>query len=137
MTVSLNPYLHLDGGARDALAFYAGIFGGTPDMLTYAAMGMEGEHGEWLMHGYLGTPDGMQLMVSDQLPGEEVAVGDGPRIALSGDEPERLHGWFAALSEGGEVHVPLERQMWGDVFGQVRDRFGTVWLVNIADASAE
>jgi len=31
------------------------------------------------------------------------------------------------------VHVPLERQMWGDVFGQVRDRFGTVWLVNIAD----
>jgi PhnB protein len=30
------------------------------------------------------------------------------------------------------VDVPLEKQMWGDEFGQVKDRFGVNWLVNIA-----
>jgi PhnB protein len=30
------------------------------------------------------------------------------------------------------VTVALERQMWGDLFGQCVDRFGIGWLVNIA-----
>ena len=30
------------------------------------------------------------------------------------------------------LHVPLEKQVWGDVFGQCADRFGMTWLVNIA-----
>lgn len=75
--------------------------------MTYGDAGEEGEHAGLVMHGFLRTPDGMQLMVSDRLPGE------------------------TALSDGGEVHVPLEQQMWGDVFGQCRDRFGVVWLINI------
>ena len=36
--------------------------------------------------------------------------------------------------EGGSVDVPLEKQMWGDVFGQLTDRFGVGWLVDIAQA---
>ena len=26
--------------------------------------------------------------------------------------------------------MPLERQMWGDDYGQFRDKFGVVWHVN-------
>ena len=33
--------------------------------------------------------------------------------------------------------MPLERQMWGDVFGQFTDRFGTQWMLNITGASSE
>ena len=32
----------------------------------------------------------------------------------------------------GTVVFPLERQMWGDEFGQCKDRFGVAWLVNIS-----
>ncbi len=28
--------------------------------------------------------------------------------------------------------MPLEKQMWGDEFGQLTDRFGIGWLVNIS-----
>ena len=28
--------------------------------------------------------------------------------------------------------MPLEKQMWGDIFGMVTDRFGISWMVNIA-----
>jgi PhnB protein len=27
--------------------------------------------------------------------------------------------------------VPLEKQMWGDVFGQLADKYGVTWMVNI------
>jgi PhnB protein len=30
------------------------------------------------------------------------------------------------------VDMPLEKQVWGDEFGQLTDRFGISWLVNIA-----
>ena len=32
--------------------------------------------------------------------------------------------------------MPLEKQMWGDVFGMVTDRFGVNWMVNIAQPQA-
>lgn len=32
--------------------------------------------------------------------------------------------------------VPLEKQMWGDVFGMCTDRFGITWLVDITGQSA-
>ena len=40
------------------------------------------------------------------------------------------------LSSGGTVSVPLEKQMWGDVFGMCTDRFGIIWLVNISEQEA-
>lgn len=36
------------------------------------------------------------------------------------------------LAEGGEVVMELQRQIWGDVYGSLTDRFGTGWQVNIS-----
>ena len=43
-----------------------------------------------------------------------------------------LRGYWEKLNDGGTVAMPLEKQMWGDVFGMCQDRFGIDWLVNIA-----
>ena len=43
-----------------------------------------------------------------------------------------LEEMFTKLSEGGTVTMPLEKQMWGDTFGMVLDRFGISWMVNVA-----
>ncbi len=131
MTHQLNPYVHFDGQAAEALAFYGSVFGGEPDVMTFASMGMEGPGSEKVMHGYLGA-DGIELMASDLPPGETQSRGkDSITMSLSGDDDARLRSWFNALAEGGEVHTPLEKQMWGDEFGQCLDRFGITWLVNI------
>ena len=53
-------------------------------------------------------------------------------ISLSGDDEAELRGYFDKLSEGGTVTMPLEKQMWGDVFGMFTDPFGVGWMVNIA-----
>ncbi len=70
-------------------------------------------------------------MAGDLPPDTSIDEGLSVRLCLNGDGAEELRGWFAALAEGGEVHTPLEVQMWGDEFGQVADRFGMIWLVNI------
>jgi PhnB protein len=57
-------------------------------------------------------------------------------LSLSGDDASTLTRWFEGLAEGGAVDVPLEKQVWGDTFGQVTDRYGLRWLVNIGSVPA-
>ncbi|KQQ42076.1 MULTISPECIES: VOC family protein [unclassified Nocardioides] len=132
MPVLLNPYLHLHGTAREAMTSYQSLFGGELDVMTFAQMGEQGEHADLVMHAMLRGEHGVTLMAADVPPGMTVTPGDTVTLSLSGDDEPRLRGWFEALAEGGQVHVPLERQVWGDVFGQCADRFGVTWLVNIA-----
>lgn len=134
MPVLLNPYLTLTGTAREAMTLYQSVFGGELSVMTYGDMGAEGDLASLVMHSQLTSPDGVALMASDIGPGEVVDHGTTVRLSLSGDDEDRLRGWFEALAEGGEVHVPLEKQAWGDVFGQCVDRFGIIWLVNIGPA---
>jgi PhnB protein len=135
MSVRLNPYLHFESTGREALEFYRSVLGGELQIMTFGDMGAEGPvpPPEGVMHGYLETPDGFVLMASDGEPGRETGAPTGISVSLSGDDPGKLGGWFTALAEGGTVDVPFEKQMWGDLFGQVTDRFGVRWLVNAAD----
>jgi PhnB protein len=57
-------------------------------------------------------------------------------ISLSGDDADELRRCWERLSDGGAVQVPLEQQVWGDVFGMCTDRFGVSWMVNIAGDAA-
>lgn len=54
------------------------------------------------------------------------------REVFGGDLTVRTYGDFGQ----GSVAVPLEQQMWGDLFGQCTDRYGIAWMVNIASTGA-
>ena len=43
-----------------------------------------------------------------------------------------MRGYWDRLADGAAIVMELERQMWGDVYGECVDRFGISWLVNIA-----
>jgi len=136
----LNPYLTFAGNAREAMEFYRDVFGGELNLMTFGDMGAT-EHdgtpipGDGVMHAQLTTDHGFTLMASDPPPGQSGVTPNG-HISLSGDESELLRGYFDRLAEGGTVDVPLEKAPWGDEFGQVKDRFGVNWLVNIAGQQA-
>jgi len=134
---TLNPYLNFRGTAEEAMTFYQSVFGGELTKMTYAEMGGMGlpeEEQGWIMHSQLTTAAGQTLMGADVSSSHQEDFVQVAQIALSGaaaDEPT-LRGWFDQLADGGEVHVPLEKAPWGDWFGQCADRFGHIWLVNIA-----
>ena len=133
MATRLNPYVNFPGTARQAVQFYASVFGGTATIMTFGEAGAEGAPDpDQVMHAHLETPSGFTLMAADMPPGQTHEPGNSISISLSGDEDDERRGYWTKLSEGGTVAVPLDKQMWGDVFGMCTDRFGVSWLVNIA-----
>ena len=75
-------------------------------------------------------------MASDAPPGMPLDEGSTVSISLSGDDADQLRGYWEKRSEGASVSMPLEKQMWGDEFGMLTDRFGMQWMVNIAGDAA-
>ena len=137
MPARLNPYLNFNGDAREAITFYQGVLGGDVTISTFGEFGMEGEGSDGVMHAQLETPDGFTLMASDTGPGMgEVTPGSNFAVSLSGDEAA-LRDYFRGLAEGGTVDMPLEKQMWGDEFGMLTDKFGISWMVNVGTGSAQ
>ncbi|MFC5218418.1 VOC family protein [Streptomyces coerulescens] len=132
MASRLNPYITFAGDARQALEFYKEVFGGTLNLNTYAEFGQKDSPlADKIMHGMLEAPNGFTLMCADT-PTDDHKPGNNISVSLSGDDDAELRGYWEKLSAGASVSVPLEKQMWGDVFGMCTDRFGITWMVNIA-----
>lgn len=131
MSITLNPYLALDGTCREAMEHYHSILGGELSAMTFgeAQGGAEFPGSDKVMHASIVTDDGMVLFASDTMEGMPQTPGDTASVSISGDDP-RLPEFFTRLSEGGQVLVPMEKQMWGDTYGMFRDRFGVLWHIN-------
>ncbi len=135
---TLTPYINFRGQAREAMEFYQSVFGGKLDVSTFADFAMPGigeDEAALVMHSQLSTPGGMTLMCSDVPESMPLADGSNITVSLFGDEDAELRGYWAKLADGGTVAMPLEVAPWGDAFGQVTDRFGTSWLINITGQS--
>ncbi len=132
---TLNPYISFRGQAREAGEFYRSVFGGDLTVSTFADYQVPAgpDEADWIMHSQL-TSSGLTLMISDVPLSMAYTPGDNISVSLSGSaaEGDELRGYYDKLADGGTVTVPLEKAPWGDYFGQVVDRFGINWLVNIA-----
>ena len=132
MASQLNPYLTFGGNAREAMEFYQSIFGGELKVNTFGEFGNpDPAVKDLVMHANLDTPRGYRLMASDTAPGMTLIPGNNVTVSLSGDPGEGLEEVWDKLSDGGEVHVPFEKQMWGDIFGQCKDKYGIQWMVDV------
>ena len=135
MTAHLAPYLTVLGNAREAMEFYRDAVGGELRITTTGEMGVElpGHGPDTVMHADLTLPGGMRLYAADDCADTGTSA-QGVAVSLFGEaaDAQRLTGWFDRLGEGGTVQMPMAPQMWGDTFGSLVDRFGVVWMVNIA-----
>jgi PhnB protein len=132
--MQIASYLMFEGQCREAFTAYESILGGRIEaMMNYAEMppgnGPAPEQADLVMHACLKLGDQM-LMASDAPPGQS----EGPMRSVSVyvgvqaiPDAERI---FAALSEGGEVKMPLAETFWAPRFGMLRDRFGTSWMIS-------
>lgn len=125
------PYVMFDGNARDALTRYAEIFGGDPALFSFADFSRSDGPAEAIAHGELKGP--VTIAGADTAPGEEPVKFQGLLLALLGTADEAtMRGWFDALADGGTVLCDLAVREWGDIDGQVEDRFGVRWLIGFA-----
>lgn len=128
----LNPYISFRDNAREAMEFYKDVFGGNLSLNTFGEYGDPNAPGaDNIMHAQLETDSGFTLMASDTPPGMDFTSGDNLKISLSGDDEQELRGYWDKLSDGGNVAMPLEKQMWGDLYGMCTDKYGVPWMVDI------
>ncbi|WGW12116.1 VOC family protein [Saxibacter everestensis] len=121
-------YVSFPGTARDALNFYAGIFGGELSLHTYEDFSRKDGPAGAIAHGELKGV--VALAGADAAAGEKTARPEGIMLSLLGTaEPAVLHEWFDQLAVGGSVVDALAPKPWGASDGQVIDRHGLHWLV--------
>jgi PhnB protein len=117
------------------MEYYQSVFGGSLRINTFGEYGASDAPGaDKVMHGMLESESGFTLMASDMPPGMTRNVGDNITISVSGEDGAELRAYWDKLADGGNVNMPLEKQMWGDEFGMCTDKFGTAWMVNITQA---
>jgi PhnB protein len=132
MASRLNPYVSFDGNAREAMEFYKYVFGGELTVNTFGEYGSDDAAiADKTMHAQLENDRGFTLMASDTAPGMTHQLGTNMAISLSGDDADELREYWEKLAAGGTVTMPLEKQVWGDEFGMLVDRFDIAWMVNI------
>jgi PhnB protein len=124
----LTPYILFPGTAREALTFYADVFGGETQLNTLAEMNRTDGPPDAIAHGYL-TGGPVKLFGADAV-GEASFRAEGQMFALLGTaDSAALRQWFARLSEGGHVVDDLQLRPWGAHDGVVVDRYGLKWLI--------
>jgi len=135
METTLNAYLFFDGECREAMAFYRKIFGGELHMQTFGEVDQScpAAKRDSIMHASLMGGE-VTLLGSDNADSHPLRTGK-ISLALAGNAEEKLRKMFAGLSEGGKVMIPLAKQVWGDEFGVLTDKFGVDWMVNIANGN--
>lgn len=135
MTVRINPYLVMDGNAKEAIAFYEKALGATVlgaqtfgEVPADPSQPLPDSAKDRIMHAHLKVGES-DLMFSDTFPGTPFKKGDQVTIALVSNDIERSKQIFAALAEGGQVHMDMQETFWSPAYGQVTDKFGVVWQV--------
>lgn len=130
----LNPYLNFDGKTEEAFNFYKSVFGGefmgeVSRLKDVPGMQIPEEAKERVIHVALPIGNDV-LMGSDIMPGQPFTVGNNNYISVFPDSREEADRLFAALSEGGEVEMPMEDEFWGDYYGSLKDKYGVCWMIN-------
>lgn len=141
--MALATYLNFDGNAREAVTFYADVFGvDAGELMTYGGsmpdnpdfQVPEGAKNR-IMHAELRI-NGDWVMFSDTYPGMSHTVGNNFSITYLGKDAGEIETLFSRLSEGGNVDMPLSATSWSQLYGQVTDKFGIGWQFNLDERYA-
>ncbi|RAV98995.1 VOC family protein [Pseudochryseolinea flava] len=136
---TLSTYLNFDGTAEAAFNFYKSVFGGEFQTLQYikdmpggGSNFTEAERSR-VMHVSLPIGGDSILMASDILPsvGHRLTVGNNTHINITPKDESEAKRLFDALSNGGQITMPLEKMFWGSLFGTCTDKFGIQWMINL------
>ena len=133
--MNIEPYLCFEGRCEEALDFYRDALGAEVTMMMRFKESPDpemcvGVDGEKVMHAYLRIGESTMMASDGRCTGEPGFTGISLSLAAADTaEAKRL---FAALSDGGEVQMPLDKTFWSPAFGMVSDRFGVSWMVNVS-----
>ncbi|TND07236.1 MAG: activator of Hsp90 ATPase 1 family protein [Bacteroidetes bacterium] len=137
-------YLNFPGKTEEAFNFYKKVFHG-----EFSGVGvglrrfgdiemppgmppMSEADKKLIIHAELTIMAGHVLMATDspESMGFEMKHGNNMHINLEPESKEETKRLFDALSEGGNISMPLSDMFWGAYFASFTDKYGINWMLN-------
>ena len=128
----VQPYLYFGGRCAEAIEFYKSALGAQVDMMMRFSESPDPNMcapgtGDKIMHASMRVGESVVMFSDGRCDGLPTFAG----ISLSlltkdAAEAEKL---FHALSDGGQVQMPLTETFFSPRFGMVADKFGVSWMV--------
>jgi len=128
--MKLNAYLNFGGNCAEAFRFYEKHLGGKIGMMMTHQQAPQPSKlaPEWkdkVLHARIAIGD-TEVMGAD-IPSYQPMRSVYLSLGVESDrEAERI---FAALSDGGEIFMPMQETFFATRFAQLRDKFGTSWMI--------
>ncbi len=134
---NLQAYLMFNGNCEEAMNFYKehlqveilylGRYKDSP-------LEVEEDEKDLIMHCSAKFWGGY-FMASDNVASAHFtteAAASNVHLSLGFEDKDVQTKTFEAMSEGGEIIMPLQETFWGDYFGQFKDKFGIYWMFSYA-----
>ena len=135
--MNIQPYLSFEGRAQEAIDFYKSALGAKVDMIMHfkdappeVQSQMSPTSKDKIMHAAFHIGD-TQVMASDgRCTGQPEFKGFSLTISAKSEaEADKL---FGALSDGGQVQLPMTKTFFSPRFGMLADKFGVGWMILVA-----
>ena len=132
----VEPYLFFDGRCEEAIEFYKKTLGAQVAMMMRfkdnpepqgQGAGCAPSNPDKIMHASLSVR-GTNIMASDGNAKGNPKF-EGFSLSFPAKDETEANQLFAALSDGGQVQMPLNETFFAKSFGMVADRFGVSWMV--------
>jgi PhnB protein len=127
--VKLDVYLNYAGTCEEAFRFYEQHLGGRiKGMRRHGDMPNSRMPEGWkdaILHARIEI--GNTVLMGADIPGAEPMRS--AYLALTLDSAEEAERVYALLSEGGQIFMKMEETFFASRFAQLRDRFGTSWML--------
>jgi PhnB protein len=132
--MKVAPYLFFDGRAEEAIEYYRRVLGAEVERMVRFKDNPEPQPGmtppgaeNKIMHADLRIGDTVILMSDGRCAGKPEFRGFALSLYVANNAEAESR--FNALSDGGQVQLPLRKTFFSSNFGMVMDRFGVMWMV--------
>jgi len=131
--MKLHTYLNYGGNCEEAFKFYEQHLGGKIiGMMKWNQMPNAEKHtppgyDKAVLHARMAIGE-TAIMASD-VPPDRFQPMRSVYLSLSVPSSEEAERIYALLADGGEIYMKMEETFFAYRFGQLRDKFGTSWMI--------
>ena len=130
--MKVYTYLNYGGNCGQAFRFYEEQLGGKITMMmTHGQLpdpsGVSPERKDDVLHARLEI--GGTVLQGADMPAERFQPMRSAYLSLMVDSIEDAERFYALLSDGGQIYMPMEETFYAYRFAMLRDRFGTSWMI--------
>lgn len=137
--MQIQPYISFNGNCREAMEFYADIFGtNNPEIILFGEMPPDSdaikteEASKLILQPKLELAE-TKVKLSNIPPKAHPARDDNMTLVIISDDLDEIKIMYYKLKDGGTVEMELQETFWSKYYGALIDKFGVGWQLNYDD----